>query len=101
LELQTFGVLASHNRSFISPRIALTNEWWRRLDTVSQAASRIPGISVERFVPDIANQVPHVRMVLDSNRIKATAREITQQLRKDTPSIVLATSEHGRRISSR
>jgi L-seryl-tRNA(Ser) seleniumtransferase len=74
---------------------ALTTEWWHRLETVSQAASRIPGVTVERFVPDVANHVPHIRMVLDPSRIKATGREITQQLRQGRPSIVLATGEHG------
>ena len=72
---------------------ALTNEWWRRLDTVSTAVSRVPGITVERFVPDVANHVPHIMIKLDPSRIKATPHEITQQLRKGTPSIVLSTGE--------
>lgn len=74
---------------------AMRNEWWRRLDTVSSAVSGIPGIRVDRFVPDIANHVPHIRITLDPTKIKATPREITQQLRKGTPSIVLATGERG------
>ena len=73
----------------------LTNEWWQRLDTVSEAVSHVPGVSVERFMPDVANHVPHIMIKLDPNRIKATPRDITQQLRKGTPSIVLSTGERG------
>lgn len=74
---------------------ALTNEWWRRLDTVSGAVSSVPGVSVDRFVPDVANHVPHIRIKLDPDQIKATPHEITQRLRKGTPSIVLSTGERG------
>ncbi len=74
---------------------ALTTEWWKRLDTVSAAVSRVPGITVQRFVPDIANHVPHIMIKLDPTRIKATPHEITKQLRAGTPSIVLSTGERG------
>lgn len=72
---------------------ALSNEWWKRLDTVSQAVTRIPGVTVQRFMPDIANHVPHIMIVLDPVKIKAAPRDITQQLRNGTPSIVLSTGE--------
>ena len=72
-----------------------TQEWWKRLDTVTQAISRVPGVTVQRFVPDIANHVPHIMITLDPARFKGTARDITQQLRHGTPSIVLANGEHG------
>lgn len=72
---------------------ALTNEWWKRLDTVSGAVSRVPGVTVSRFMPDIANHVPHIMITLDPKRINATPHEINQQLRSGTPSIVLATGE--------
>lgn len=74
---------------------ALVNEWWKRLDTVSQAVSQIPGVTVSRFVPDIANHVPHIKIALDPNHIKAAPKDITHQLRSGTPSIVLATGERG------
>ena len=74
---------------------AMTAQWWKRLDTVSQAVSRVPGISVERFMPDIANHVPHIKIVLDPNHIKAAPHDITHELRKGTPSIVLSTGERG------
>ena len=74
---------------------ALVSEWWKRLDTVSQAVSRVPGITVERFVPDVANHVPHIMIKLDPNRIKASPHDITHLLRRGTPSIVLSTGERG------
>jgi uncharacterized pyridoxal phosphate-dependent enzyme len=74
---------------------ALFNEWWKRLDTVSQAVTQLPGIAVKRFMPDIANHVPHIMITLDPGRIKATSHDITQELRAGTPSIVLSTGERG------
>ena len=81
----------SHRR----PGCAARTNGGNRLDTVSEAVSHVPGVTVERFVPDVANHVPHIMIKLDPNRIKATPRDITQQLRKGTPSIVLSTGERG------
>lgn len=74
---------------------ALTQEWWNRLDVVSKAVTQVPGVAVERYVPDVANHVPHIQIKLDPNRIKATSRQITEQLRAGRPSIVLSSGEHG------
>ena len=73
----------------------LTQEWWNRLDVVSKAVTQVPGVTVERYVPDIANHVPHIQIKLDPNYIKATSHQITQQLRAGTPSIVLSSGERG------
>ena len=73
----------------------LTQEWWNRLDVVSKAVTQVPGVTVERYVPDIANHVPHIQIKLDPNHIKATSRQITEQLRAGTPSIVLSSGERG------
>jgi uncharacterized pyridoxal phosphate-dependent enzyme len=73
---------------------ALTNQWWRRLDKVSQVVTQVPGVSVKKFMPDIANHVPHIMITLDPARIKGTPHDITQELRTGSPSIVLSTGEN-------
>ena len=74
---------------------ALTQEWWNRLDVVSKAVTQVPGITVERYVPAVANHVPHIQIRLDPSRIKATSRQITEQLRAGVPSIALSRGEGG------
>jgi len=74
---------------------ALTREWQRRLENISTQVSSVQGVTTEFFVPDIANHVPTMRIKWDSQRISATPRDVTQTLRKGTPSIVLGTGESG------
>jgi uncharacterized pyridoxal phosphate-dependent enzyme len=73
---------------------ALNSEWWKRLDTVSQTVAQVPGVSVKKFTPDIANHVPHIMITLDAARIKGSSRDIAQELRGGSPSIVLSTGEN-------
>jgi uncharacterized pyridoxal phosphate-dependent enzyme len=74
---------------------ALTREWQRRLETISKQVSSVPGVTTEFFTPDIANHVPTIRIKWDSQRVATTPRDITQALRKATPSIVLGGSDDG------
>ena len=49
------------------------------------AAAR--GVSTERFVPEIANQVPHLRIRWDPSVVKISHGEAMRQLREGEPSI--------------
>jgi hypothetical protein len=49
------------------------------------AAAR--GVSTERFVPEIANQVPHLRIRWDPGVVKVAHAEAMRQLREGEPSI--------------
>lgn len=77
---------------------ALNKEWQQRLDLISAAISKVPGVTTQFFVPDIANHVPHMRIQWDK-RISATPREIASSLRKGKPSIVLSAGEEGEVLS--
>lgn len=72
---------------------ALNKEWQQRLERVSQQITRVPGVSTEFFVPDIANHVPHMRITWDEARIKLTPQEASQILRQSKPSIVMGGGE--------
>ena len=93
------GMLKALELYLAEDHTALTKEWWRRLQSVSQSVSSIPGVKVTRFVPDVANHVPYIQIALDPARFSLTAVEFTEVLRKGTPSIVLDTGLPGGVIS--
>ncbi len=77
---------------------ALNKEWQQRLDFISSAVSKVPGVTTKFYVPEIANHVPHMEIRWD-NRVSATPREIASALRKGKPSIVLSAGEEGEVLS--
>ncbi len=72
---------------------ALNMEWQARLERVSSQITRVPGVSTEFFMPEIANHVPHMRIKLDPARIKLTPQEVSKTLRKSKPAIVIAAGD--------
>lgn len=64
-------------------------EWERRVKTISGSVADIAGVTVEPFVPKIANQVPHLRVKWDESKIRLTPAELMRKLREGTPSIEL------------
>lgn len=72
---------------------ALNKEWQDRLQTISDALTKIPGVSTSFFVPDIANHVPHMSITWDASRISLTPQEVSKSLRNSNPSIVIGGGE--------
>ena len=72
---------------------ALAKEWQSRLEYVSAALVRIPGVTTSYFVPDVANHVPHMQVTWDEDRVRVTPREASQRLREGKPSIVIGLGE--------
>jgi seryl-tRNA(Sec) selenium transferase len=68
---------------------ANSREWERRVRVMAERLSSIPGVQAERFVPQIANQVPHLRVQWDAGRIALTPKAVMQKLREGDPSIEL------------
>src|SRR5271163_1172541 len=77
---------------------ALNKEWQGRLELISAAVTKIPGVTTSPFVPDIANHVPHMKISWDK-RISATPGDITSELKKDKPCIILSAGEQGEALS--
>jgi len=71
---------------------ALSKEWQNRLDLISRAITRVPGVTTSFFTPDMANHVPHMRIAWDS-RISLTPQQVSQMLRNGQPSIVIGGGE--------
>ena len=79
---------------------ALTVEWWKRLNMISQEITKVAGVSTVNFVPEIANHVPHIQINWDPQKIKLTPQEAFQALRKGKPSIMLADTDSGLAMNS-
>jgi len=73
---------------------ALAKEWQDRLERVSRELTKVPGVSTAFFTPDIANHVPHMRIVWDT-RISLTAPQVSKLLRSGKPSIAIGGGEGG------
>jgi L-seryl-tRNA(Ser) seleniumtransferase len=71
---------------------ALAREWQARLEGISHELAKIPGVSTEFFVPDIANHVPHMQITWDS-RIPLEPRQVSKMLRSGKPSIAIGGGE--------
>jgi uncharacterized pyridoxal phosphate-dependent enzyme len=72
---------------------ALAREWQSRLEMISREVTKVPGVSTTFFVPDIANHVPHMRIVWDEARLSLTAEQAAKLLRAAKPSIVISHGE--------
>ncbi len=59
--------------------------WQKQIDLIGAAAASVPGTSIEKHVPVIANHVPSLRIKPDAGKIKASA--LRQALREGHPSI--------------
>jgi uncharacterized pyridoxal phosphate-dependent enzyme len=79
---------------------ALTREWQKRLDTISNQVAKVQGVTTEFFEPDVANHVPTMRITWDSRRISVTPRDVTEALRKAKPSIAVGRGENGLELNS-
>jgi uncharacterized pyridoxal phosphate-dependent enzyme len=62
-------------------------EWEARVETIRDGVAALPGVSTERFVPAIANHVPHVRIWWDPSVIRLSPAEAAHLLRTGDPSI--------------
>ena len=70
----------------------LAQEWQSRLEGISRELTKVPGVSTEFFTPDIANHVPHMRIVWDS-RVSIEPKQVSQMLRESKTSIVIGGGE--------
>jgi uncharacterized pyridoxal phosphate-dependent enzyme len=76
--------------SFIKDDYASTYRGWERTaESIRRAVTKLPDVEAEIFVPEIANQCPHVRARWDSTKYKISAPDLMQKLRDGEPSIEL------------
>ena len=63
------------------------DEWERRVRDIAHALASIDGVRAERFVPEIANEVPHLAIEWDADRVRVSRADVIQALRDGEPRI--------------
>ena len=71
------------------------NDWEARVRHILSAVEAIPGVTGERFVPEIANEVPHAAIEWDPKRISLTRQDFVEALRDGEPRIEVRPSDPG------
>ncbi|MDR5729195.1 MAG: aminotransferase class V-fold PLP-dependent enzyme [Terriglobia bacterium] len=72
----------------------LAKEQWRQLDTIANRVTKIPGVTVTRHVPEIANNFPTIQIHLDPAKFSIDAGQVNRELASMKPSIVLGGGGH-------
>jgi L-seryl-tRNA(Ser) seleniumtransferase len=62
-------------------------EFDKRAEVIRAAATSVPGVTAEVFVPEVANHVPHVRITWDATQKGLTPAAAVKALRDGEPSI--------------
>jgi seryl-tRNA(Sec) selenium transferase len=65
----------------------LDKEQWRKLDTVAHQVAKIPGVTLTRNVPEIANHFPALQVHLDPSKFSASPHQIAAELAAMKPII--------------
>jgi uncharacterized pyridoxal phosphate-dependent enzyme len=83
------GMLKALELYLAEDQEALDKEQSRQLDIVANAVSKIPGVTITREVPPIANNFPALQIHLDPGKFSAKPHDIAEELLKMKPSIVV------------
>ena len=78
---------------------ALNREWQRRLQYISDVVTKVPGVTTQFMIPDVANHVPHMVIDWDAGHVSVSREQISVALRQSRPSIVLEPAEQGTGLS--
>jgi D-glucosaminate-6-phosphate ammonia-lyase len=62
-------------------------EYDRRAEAIANAATSVPGVKADIFVPEVANNVPHIRLSWDPVQVGVSPEHVIRLLREGTPSI--------------
>ncbi len=62
-------------------------EWQSRVSDIAEAVAGIRGVETERFVAEIANQVPHLAITWDPDLLHLSRTDAVRALREGDPRI--------------
>ena len=86
---QIVGMVAAVDWFVGQSEETMQSEFRRRADLIAGRLTSIPTLEARIVVPPVANQVPHLLLRYDQQRVKISPREVKEQLRNGTPSIEL------------
>src|SRR3990172_5355513 len=94
---EIIGMFAAVERYLKIDPDAEWRDWEARLDIIDKTVSAVPGVSTKRFVPEVANHVPHMAFQWDEKAFGLTQAECAKQLEDGEPSIICLPGEgrHG------
>ena len=84
---EMLGLLAALELYLAKDHVAEQREFDARAEVIRNGVASLPGVKAERFVPDVANHVPHVRISWDATAKGLTATDAVNRLRTGEPSI--------------
>ncbi len=88
------GMLAAIELFVHKDHAAEGREFQRRAELIRAAATSVPGVAAEIFVPEVANHVPHLRVTWDAAARGLDPAAVVHALQAGEPSIVTR-SENG------
>jgi seryl-tRNA(Sec) selenium transferase len=86
---QIVGMVAAVDWFLSQSDAGFESEFRRRAELIANALRDVPTLTTEILIPPLANNVPHLIIRYDQQRVKLSPREVSRQLRAGTPSIEL------------
>ena len=86
---QIVGMVAAVDWFLSQSEETMQAEFRRRADRIAGHLKDVPTLESRIVVPPVANQVPHLLLRYDQQRVKISPLAVAAQLRKSTPSIEL------------
>ena len=93
------GMFAALERYLSLDHEAVWIEWERRVHAMEKILTFVPGLEVGRFVPEIANHVPHIYLKWDESKLGITKAGCAKRLREGEPSIEVLEDEYPQGLS--
>jgi L-seryl-tRNA(Ser) seleniumtransferase len=90
------GMLVALESYLLLDHAAIWKDWEARCRCIAQALAGLPDVRTEVFVPEIANAVPHLRIIWDHQKRGVDIPKMIRKLREGTPSIEVAPGAHER-----
>jgi L-seryl-tRNA(Ser) seleniumtransferase len=86
---QIVGMVAAVDWFLSQTDAGFEAEFRQRAELIAAALKDIPTVKTDIFIPPVANNVPHLLIRYDQQRVKISPKEVAKQLHAGTPSIEL------------
>jgi len=88
------GMFAAVARYLEVDHDAEWKDWERRLDRIDAVLRSTPNVTTGRFVPDVANHVPHLFIAWDEGKLGLTKEQCGDKLREGDPAIEVLVDDY-------
>jgi L-seryl-tRNA(Ser) seleniumtransferase len=93
---QIVGMVAAVDWFLSQSDQGMQAEFERRAGRIAAHLKDVPSLQCRTVVPPVANQVPHLLIRYDPQRVKITPLEVKEKLRRGNPSIELNPATGGK-----